>query len=426
MSGHVQDRWWRDKKENGKVVLGPNGKPVRERTELYGKGMRYKVRYYVSGAEKSESFPDKQLSRAKAFLAKVQTDILTGTYVDPDRGKIRLRPYVEQYLKGQSEEPSTQRTYRSKLENMVFAYYGDPFLAEISRESVRNWLEWTQDKGGKRPMSAAYRQQVFDAFSAILSAAVEEGLIAENPCKARSIKRPKVEQRKIVPWPEEKMWKIRDALLDPYEIVVPIGGGLGLRRMEIFAFSPDDIDRRKMEANIVRQLKWVDGVPVFAPPKGGKSRVVPVGEGVLGAVDDYVSTHEPVTMTLPWRRPGAETVTARLLINKAADGIRRNLDENTIRFWRGDGFQKGVWMPAFSRAGLTYVNRLDGMHALRHLFASFMLEQGVSIKELSEYLGHHDPAFTLRIYTHMMPSSYQRARLASDKIFKARALADVA
>jgi site-specific recombinase XerD len=77
-------------------------------------------------------------------------------------------------------------------------------------------------------------------------------------------------------------------------------------------------------------------------------------------------------------------------------------------------------------AGLTYVNRLDGMHALRHLFASFMLEQGVSIKELSEYLGHHDPAFTLRIYTHMMPSSYQRARLASDKIFKARSLAEVA
>lgn len=427
MSGHVQDRWWRDKKdETGKVVLNAKGRPVREKTELYGKGLRYKVRYYVGGSEKSESFPDKQLARAKTFLAKVQTDILTGTYVDPDKGKVRLRAYVAQYLKGQSEDPATQRTYKSKLENMVFAFFGDPFLVEISREKVRNWLEWTRDKGGKRPMSASYRQQVFDAFSAILSAAVEEGLIIENPCKARSIKRPKVEQRKVVPWSEEKMWKIRDALLDPYKIVVPVGGGLGLRRMEIFAFSPDDIDRKKMEVNVVRQLKWVEGQPVFAPPKGGKSRVVPVGEGVLAAVDEYVRTHELLTVTLPWRRPGGELVAARLLINKAADGIRRNFDENTVKLWKGDGFQKGVWMPAFSRAGLTYVNRLDGMHALRHLFASLMLEQGVSIKELSEYLGHHDPAFTLRIYTHMMPSSHQRARLASDKIFNRRVVAKAA
>lgn len=83
-------------------------------------------------------------------------------------------------------------------------------------------------------------------------------------------------------------------------------------------------------------------------------------------------------------------------------------------------------MPAFSRAGLKYVNRLDGIHALRHLFASLMLEQGVSIKELSEYLGHHDPAFTLRIYTHMMLSGHERARLASDKIFEARSVAKVA
>jgi hypothetical protein len=43
-----------------------------------------------------------------------------------------------------------------------------------------------------------------------------------------------------------------------------------------------------MEVNIVRQLKWVDGLPVFAPRKGGKSRVVPVGEGVLDAVDDHL------------------------------------------------------------------------------------------------------------------------------------------
>lgn len=56
-----------------------------------------------------------------------------------------------------------------------------------------------------------------------------------------------------------------------------------------------------------------------------------------------------------------------------------------------------------------------GVHALRHYFASITLADGVNIKELSEYLGHHDPAFTLQMYTHMLPSSYDRARQAVDR-----------
>ncbi|PSL55215.1 phage integrase family protein [Saccharothrix carnea] len=75
-------------------------------------------------------------------------------------------------------------------------------------------------------------------------------------------------------------------------------------------------------------------------------------------------------------------------------------------------------MPAFKQAGLTYTKRQDGMHAMRHLYASVLLAQGVSIKELAEYLGHADPGFTLRTYTHLMPSSHERARKAVDGVFR--------
>jgi integrase len=44
-----------------------------------------------------------------------------------------------------------------------------------------------------------------------------------------------------------------------------------------------------------------------------------------------------------------------------------------------------------------------------------LLEAGVSIKALSEYLGHADPGFTLRTYTHLMPSTEEKAREAVDK-----------
>ncbi|MFC9929917.1 integrase [Streptomyces sp. NPDC127190] len=50
------------------------------------------------------------------------------------------------------------------------------------------------------------------------------------------------------------------------------------------------------------------------------------------------------------------------------------------------------------------------MHALRHFYASVLLDSGESIKALSAYLSHADARFTLRTYTHLMPSSETRTR----------------
>lgn len=59
------------------------------------------------------------------------------------------------------------------------------------------------------------------------------------------------------------------------------------------------------------------------------------------------------------------------------------------------------------------------MHALRHFYASVQLEAGTSIRALAEYLGHADPGFTLRVCTHLMPSSEDRARQAVDDALEA-------
>ncbi|MGA5602597.1 tyrosine-type recombinase/integrase [Streptomyces griseoincarnatus] len=53
------------------------------------------------------------------------------------------------------------------------------------------------------------------------------------------------------------------------------------------------------------------------------------------------------------------------------------------------------------------------MHALRHFYASVLLDAGESIKALAEYLGHSDPGLTLKVYAHLMPSSRERARRLS-------------
>lgn len=58
--------------------------------------------------------------------------------------------------------------------------------------------------------------------------------------------------------------------------------------------------------------------------------------------------------------------------------------------------------------------RRNGMHALRHFYASALLDAGESIKALASYLGHEDAGFTLRTYTHLTPSSSEPTRKAVD------------
>jgi integrase len=65
-----------------------------------------------------------------------------------------------------------------------------------------------------------------------------------------------------------------------------------------------------------------------------------------------------------------------------------------------------------------FTTRKEGIHQLRHYFASVMLAGGVSVKELAEYLGHADPGFTLRVYAHLLPSSHDRARIVIDDHFR--------
>jgi integrase len=57
------------------------------------------------------------------------------------------------------------------------------------------------------------------------------------------------------------------------------------------------------------------------------------------------------------------------------------------------------------------------MHALRHAYASVLLDAGETIKALAEYLGHSDRGFTLRTSTHLMPTSAARTRRAIDQAF---------
>ena len=71
--------------------------------------------------------------------------------------------------------------------------------------------------------------------------------------------------------------------------------------------------------------------------------------------------------------------------------------------------QRQPWPPAVQDRPYDRAARAPSLLREHHL------ADGVNIKELSEYLGHADSGFTLQMYTHLLPSSYDRARQAVDR-----------
>lgn len=76
MAGYIEDRWL--KKRPNKAT----GK--RERTPLYGKCTRYRVKGIPGVADRSFDTAED----AKTWLALAQTDSKRGNYIDPRRGGI--------------------------------------------------------------------------------------------------------------------------------------------------------------------------------------------------------------------------------------------------------------------------------------------------------------------------------------------------
>ncbi len=72
------------------------------------------------------------------------------------------------------------------------------------------------------------------------------------------------------------------------------------------------------------------------------------------------------------------------------------------------------WKKLLAIAGLPPRTRL---HDLRHSAATLLLSRGVPVKVVSEMWGHHDVAFTLRVYGHVLPDMQDRAADAMDTLF---------
>ena len=141
----------------------------------------------------------------------------------------------------------------------------------------------------------------------------------------------------------------------------------GLRVSELTGVRMDAID---LKVGYVRVLG-----------KGGKERVVPIGERARLAVQGYLD-----------QRPETAASVKTLFVSD------RKRPMSTVHFWR-------LIRQAARQAGIL---KPVTPHVLRHSFASHLVQNGADLRAVQEMLGHSSIA-TTQIYTHVSQSHLQEA-----------------
>jgi integrase len=113
------------------------------------------------------------------------------------------------------------------------------------------------------------------------------------------VKPPAPDRRKVLPWSAERVAVVAAALPDRYQAVMAVPAGLGLRQGECFGLAVDEVDFLGGVVHVRRQVRIVASRLVFAPPKTGKTREVPLPESVALRLAAHLEAWPVVAVTLP-------------------------------------------------------------------------------------------------------------------------------
>jgi integrase/recombinase XerD len=137
----------------------------------------------------------------------------------------------------------------------------------------------------------------------------------------------------------------------------------GLRASELVGLTLADVDTR---AGCVK----VHG-------KGGRERLVPLGEIATTHLDDYLLHGRPKLLH--------QRQSAYLFVNRSAGGLTR----------------QGLWKIIKKYMQQAEIHQSISPHTLRHSFATHLLQGGADLRVLQQMLGHADIA-TTQVYTHVV------------------------
>ena len=131
--------------------------------------------------------------------------------------------------------------------------------------------------------------------------------------------------------------------------------------------------------------------------KGGKDRYVPITPMMIEELRHWWRTHQNPKLLFP--SPGRGWADRTFTLSQAMHQSAGPMSESSVQM---------AYRLARAASG---VNPASTTHTLRHSYATHLLEEGVSLRQISQYLGHESLDTTV-IYTHLTAISEARTQAA--------------
>lgn len=195
--------------------------------------------------------------------------------------------------------------------------------------------------------------------------------------KLLDLARPTREKKLPVVLSREEVRRILRCVRRPrYQVCLSTIYGCGLRRQEGVSLQVQDIDSERMLVHVRHG-------------KGAKDRYVPLPAALLPRLRQFWCTHRhPVWLFPSPFRPHDKPMGGREVLR--------------------------VFKSALRESGVT---KVATVHTLRHSYATHLLEVGVSLRLIQDYLGHSSPK-TTALYTHLTPQTERVASEALDDLLR--------
>jgi integrase len=296
---------------------------------------------------------------------------------DSPGSKLTVSAYLTQWLEAirPTVQPGTYRPYERHVRLYLTPNLGHVALAKLKPLDVQA-LYATLSKAG---MSPALQRKVGTTLTVALGRAVQMGALTFNP--ASCVKKPKAERKEIHPLDVGEVRAFieaarTDRLFPLYVLLIDAG----LRPGEAFALERADV--KNGGVSVTKSLEDIDGALRIKEVKTKKSR----------------------------RRIKLSTWAAQVIATTSAAERGPLFTDSQGGYIRLSNFERDSFKPILKRAGLKSIRLYD----LRHTCATLLLSAGVNPKIVSERLGHSSVAFTLDVYSHVLPGMQDMATKALD------------
>lgn len=329
---------------------------------------RYQCRYRVDGIEYTASDTFRTQRQADAHLAQIRADLGRKSWVDPLAGRVVLENYARRWLAERpSLRPRTRELYEGELRLHILPTLGSMELADLSTSRIRSWHAGLLNAGRPGPTTVA---KCYRLLRTILGTAVEDGLLAKNPCVIKGAGVERHPERPVAT--VEEVFGMADAIDPRFRAMVLVAAFTGLRLGELLALTRRSLDLEDGTITVVAQLQEL--------AKGGHYRGLPkseAGRRTVALPDVLLPTLASHLDAWVGNKPDA-------LIFGGKDGMPL----------RRATFYK-AWHKAVAQVDLPDFR----FHDLRHTGNTLSAATGASTKELMARMGHSSARAAL-IYQH--------------------------